>query len=1095
MNKIILISGIFYATLSFSFAQTSQDVDSRKIIEKGVELHESKKYEEAINEFKKVNKNDTNFVLVCLELANSYIANGQDSMAIVVCDQASILPSSYSPSVLLYKANATDNLKRSDEAIKLYEEGIKKYPLNNSFYYELGLLKYNQGKYQESNDLIIQSIKCNPYHAASHNQMANLALKQGKLIPAMLAWQFYLLIDNSSNRARSIISELEKIAKNEYEFKDVVKVDELSEQDDFSELESLVRSKVALSNKYKSQLKLNFNITKQLQLIFEKITTVKSDKGFYMQFYAPIFEAMNKKDYFEPYCYNILSGVNNDDVNSWMKKHKTVNDEFSTWVINYLGENLSTFETPLNGKLVKARHWYQNNKIQSVGNQNALGENIGYWNFYYSNGIIRSEGAFIDKNKRDGVWKFYYPSGVIKDLENYKDGVIEGIVEEYYTNGSINTQKNFVKSLMDGVQSVYYATGGKKTTYEYKAGKQEGIETNYYSNGSLKFEILMKNEKYEGPLTQYYKNGHIMEKSTFKDNNRTGKFENYYNYPEKAIKSESTYEKGIAVGDYKSYYWNGKPDEIRFYNKEGENDGILKNYFDNGTISSEESFTGGKRDASSKYYDESGKITEEYIYKNDILQEYIAYDLTGKIIYQNKKDGKNNYDATLYYSNANKKREGKVLKGKLTGQWKNYNMNGFITSLDNYVEGKKDGKSITYFDNGMVKAETDYSAGETNGYYRQYYKNGKTEMEGVYIKDKEIDVWKSYYLNEKLRAVNFYNDGNMDGWQEYYAINGKLYYEEFYELGYVQKRVFYDTTGIVEQEAIFNKGSGELETKFRNGKTKLKSIYKNNKLQGLNATYYPDGELLSTKTYESGDAEGEVKYFFPDGKIEWLNQYLDGDRHGKHIHYFENGTIKNETNYLYGKKNGKCIIYYPNKQIEREYEYKDNEINGKSNIYAETGETVIERNYKNGYIVSFTYMDKNGVMLPPIEIKNETGTIKTFYKTGTTALEYTLKNGALEGKRTKYFINGKVQEVDNYVGNELNGTSIYYYSSGKIKDEENYTNDEKNGKCTYYYESGKIKKEEYFISGKQHGICKYYDTTGLLTKTFVYYNDEIIDEK
>lgn len=1094
-KKLLLFTALLCSALSYSHAQEKPEVDSKKIIQKGAALHDEKKYQEAIAEFKKVNKNDTNFVLACLELANTYIVNGQDSLAIGVCDAASILPSSFAPNILLYKANALDNLKRSDEAIKLYQEGIKKYPLNNSFYYELGVLKYQQEKYGEAHDLFVQSIKCNPYHAASHHQMANLALKQGKLIPAMLAWQFYLLIDNSSERAKAIVGELEKMSKNEYEFKDVVKVEGLSEQDDFSELEALVRSKVALSNKYKSKLNVNFNITKQLQLIFEKITPVKSDKGFYMEFYAPIYEAINKKDFFEPYAYNILAGMENSDVNSWIKKHKDDSDKFSSWLVDYMGENFSTYETMLNGKMVNARHWYQNNKILAVGNQNAAGGNMGYWNFYYPNGILRSEGAYNDKNTREGVWKFYYPSGLIKDLENYKNGTIEGIVEAYYTNGSIETQKNYINGQLEGLQSVYYATGGKENTYEYKAGKQEGKESNYYKDGKLKYEILMKNQKYEGPLVQYYNNGHVLERSTFKENSRSGKYQNFYNYPENTLQSEATYEKGVAVGEYKSYYRNTKPDETGMYNKSGEKDGLWKEFYDDGTLRSEENFSDGKWDGSAKYYNESGKMIEEYIYKNDILQEYKAYDPDGKIVYQNKKDGKNNYDASLYYSNGNKKREGRVQSGKLSGAWKDYNMNGFLTSEDNYAVGKKDGKSVTYHDNGKVKAETDYAQGETNGYYREYYKNGALHMEGAYIMDKEIDLWKTYYTNGKISALNFYIDGKLDGWQEYYAVNGKTDYEEFYELGYVKKRVFFDTTGNVEQEMLFNKGTGDLETKYKNNKTKLKSTYKNNMLQGTSASYYPDGKMLSTGNYVNGDAEGEVKIFYPDGKTEWLKNYLDGDRHGKHIHYYEDGTVQQETNYQYGKQTGKAIYYYPNKQIAREYDYKDNEIDGKSIVYCETGELAIERNYENGYILSYSYMDKNGVMLPPIPVKNETGIIKTFYKNGSPAIEYTLKNGALEGKRTLYFANGKVQEEDNYIANELTGTSKEYYASGKVRTEENYMYDEKNGKCMAYYENGKVKSEEYFVNGKQHGTSKYYDAAGKLIRTFVYYNDELIDEK
>jgi antitoxin component YwqK of YwqJK toxin-antitoxin module len=202
-----------------------------------------------------------------------------------------------------------------------------------------------------------------------------------------------------------------------------------------------------------------------------------------------------------------------------------------------------------------------------------------------------------------------------------------------------------------------------------------------------------------------------------------------------------------------------------------------------------------------------------------------------------------------------------------------------------------------------------------------------------------------------------------------------------------------------------------------------------------------------------------------------------------------------ETNYSYGKQDGKTVYYYPNKQLERDYIYRDNDINGKSNIYTETGELAIQRNYKNGFLLSYSYVDKDGSMIKPVEVKNETGAIKTYYKSGSPAMEYVLKNGEPEGKRTMYFANGKVQDEDNYLNGELHGPSLSYYISGKLKSEETYFHDLKNGRSIFYHENGKVKSEEYFVLGKQHGTCKYYDADGKLTKTYVYYNDELIDEK
>src|ERR1019366_3121208 len=559
-----LLSGVF----SVVYAQTEIEIDSKKIIEKGASFHDEKKYEEAIAEYKKVNKNDTNYVLSLVELAYTYESSNKDSLAVLTCNEILQTPSPYTVKALLYKAYAFDHQKKYEESSKCYEEGINKYPLNNLFYYDYGRLKYNQKKYKEAHDLFVKSIMYNPYHALSHLMMGNLAVKQGKLIPAILAFQFYLLIDNSSDRANGVVTELEKLVKIEDEFKDAEKVEELSEQDDFSELESLVKSKVALGSKYKSQAKLNFNITKQLQLISEKIVVNKEDKGFYMQFYAPIIAEQYKLDFFEVYSYSILGGLNNEDVDKWLKKNKKVSDEFGSWINKYIGENFATFETVLNNKNIKARHWYNSsNKISSVGNVDAAGGNIGYWNYYYSNGILQAEGGFDDKNQRDGVWKFYDQNQTLKDVERYSHGKLSGKAEGYYSNGSIKANYNYVNGLLDGLQIIYYPTGVKKNEYEYKAG-EEIKQRNFYKTGKLEYEVTVANKKYEGDVTKYYKNGHIKEKSFFKEGNREGKYESYYNVSEKQLQSEGIYEKGEVVGEWKSYHQNGKLEETGMSDKE-----------------------------------------------------------------------------------------------------------------------------------------------------------------------------------------------------------------------------------------------------------------------------------------------------------------------------------------------------------------------------------------------------------------------------------------------------------------------------------------------------------------------------------------------
>jgi antitoxin component YwqK of YwqJK toxin-antitoxin module len=1076
-----------------AFSQSADELNSIKIIEKGIELHDNKKYEEAVIEYKKISRSDSNYVLAATELATTYIASGKDSLAVDLCNNLLEIPSSYIPKLLALKANALDDLKKSDEAVKVYEEGIRKFPLYYSFTVELGILKLRQEKYKEAYDWFVKSVKVNPYHASTHYYLGLIAAKQGKQVPAMLAWLFYLTIDNSSDRAKQIVAALEQMAKNEYSYDGMIKIDELEEQDDFSEIEALVKSKIALDKKYKSETKLHFNITKQAQLIMEKIELSKKDKGFFMQFYAPFFQELYKKKMLEPFSYAMLAGVENKEVDSWVKNNTTKINAFASWVVEYLSETISYYEENLNGQLVKAHHFYSNtNDILSAGNLDAKKQSIGYWNYYYSNGIKKSEGAYNDKNQRQGVWKFYHQDGIIKSTENYINGIVEGQIETYYTNGSIETRKNFAKNLLDGEQLVFYPTGVTEKTLEYKADIENGKEKHFHANGKINYEINVVNGKYEGDLALYYMDGHIKQKAFFKEGKRDGKYVQYYDIPENAINEEGTFEKGVVTGVYKTYYQNGKLSETGEYNKDGEKNGVWKNYTEDNILTSEEMYNKGKNSGITRNYDYKGILMEEFIYKNDMLQEYKAYSKDGKVIYQNKKAEKNNYDVALYYPNGNIKKEGHIKNGELDGKWRFYNINGFITRESNYVNGNDEGKSYTYHENGKVKSETAYVKGKKNGYYKLYYKNGVVQREGGYVDGERIGEWKSYYPDGTKQAVNFYKDGTAFNWQQYYCANGKLDYEDLMEFDYAKERIDYDSLGKRVQVSVLDKGTGVLNIKYPDGKPYWKVNYLNGLKQGSYTGFFPNGKTASTKNYSDNELNGEFKTYYPSGQLKSVEKYINGDLDGKALHYFEDGTTESVIEYVNGNALGKSYTYYPNKQVSIDFAYKNNLFEGKATFYTTSGDLIMVKNFEEGILVSYQYNDKTGNLCAPIEVKNETGTIKAYFKSGTPSIEYTIKNGALEGRRVQYFPDGKIAEESNFNVDDQEGPRKLYYPSGQIKRVENWKSDVQVGASTSYHENGKIKKEAFYVNGKKFGPEKTYDEKGGLVTTYFYYDDEII---
>ena len=135
-NIVTCICTLLSSLCSVVYSQTEIEIDSKKTIEKATNFYDDKKFDEAIAEYKKVNKNDTNYVLSLLGLVYTYESSNKDSLAVITCNEILQTPSPYGVKALLYKAYALDNQKKYDESAKCYEEGIKKYPLNNLFYYD-----------------------------------------------------------------------------------------------------------------------------------------------------------------------------------------------------------------------------------------------------------------------------------------------------------------------------------------------------------------------------------------------------------------------------------------------------------------------------------------------------------------------------------------------------------------------------------------------------------------------------------------------------------------------------------------------------------------------------------------------------------------------------------------------------------------------------------------------------------------------------------------------------------------------------------------------------------------------------------------------
>ena len=1089
--SIAIISSLSIHTNLFA-QQEYKAIDSREIIKEGIRLNDDKKYHEAIAEFKKIQRNDSLFELASIELINTYNSDNKDSLAIILCNELLKHSDEYTPNILLAKANSLDNLKKTQQAEEIYKLGAKNYPLNNRFIYELGVAKFRQEKYYEAYQYFVQSIKINPFHSASHFQMGNLAFKQGKIVPAMLAWQFYLICDNSSKRSGTVINNLESLAKMEVNEDKLIEITELKNENDFSELESVLRSKIALSAKYKSKVDMSYDVVKQIQLICENIGKYQDVTGFYNTFYGKFFTTIWADKNFEPCIYHIFSGLKNEAINKWVSKNEKDLQVFRDWAYYYICTKEALYNENLNGTIKAVPHWVTNNKISAAGERNAQNNNEGYWNFYYDNGIRKSEGAFINQ-KKEGKWKFYYENGAINNEITYEKG-LQVKHREYYENTNPKSDYYLKNSLIEGQATAYYANGKISANYNYVADKISGTENKFYQNGAKKYSITNNDGILDGDLIEYYDNGKMLQKGKFVKGKREGQSTFYYNNAKNSLQNEGIYINGEPTGIWKFYHENEKLSQEGLFNKNGEKEGLWKSFHANGNLSEEELYVEGKLHGLSKNYTIDGKLWEEFVYKKNKITEIKSYKENGELLGDYKLEGKSNV-LKLYYPNGIIRKEGLYKNAEMEGVWKYYDNFGVLTDEENYKENVLDGPLLKYYPNGQKKSENFYVKGAESSLFKMYHPNGKLMREGYLVNGNAVGTWKYYFIDGTIKTIKYYNDGDIQGWYEDYDVRGKKTEEYFYKLTCITKIIYFDSLGNILQNVDLPGGNGTIDQKHLNGKLWFHREYAFNYPQGKSFVYYPDGSILSSREYEAGKQVGVEKGYDEFGKTISETPFFNDMKNGKNIEYYYNGKIESENPFVNDERDGLTTDYYENGKVAKTLNIIDGVTQGESAVYDELGEIIYVRKYENDVLVGYTYNDAKGQLLPFKKIDVGETKISCFFKNGKKSLDAIYINGRLNGTRTTYCSNGNVAKVQTYLNDLLHGTSKTYYSNGILKTIENHYYGESQGDFKYYYENGKLRKECSFVNDLQHGLTKDYNEAGVLIKTLYYYNGFPISSK
>jgi len=1089
MNRTTAV--LMQASLLFSLCTHAQKdtfrIASGELLHQGDSLYDSSQYRRAIQTFSRVEPNDTNYVRALYGISLCYYADSQFNKSADYCRKALSLNEDAEkwPDIINHYGNSLDVADLHDQALNIYDSGIHRYPAYGFFYLNKGSTLMGLKKYAEAEKVFQQGLMVSPYTYSLYFKLGVVALTQGKLIPATLCFTTYLLMTPEGRYHSNCISFLSAITKYKDDVRELIEQRKEEPDENYKMLEDILESKIALEKNYKPIIHLDDAISRQIQVLFEKMEYVPADSDFYMQYLIPYFKTVYTGGQFEPFINHIFSGVDVDVIQEYVKKNKKSIDALTSQTADYFNLIRSSRELTFTKRNTDGVLWYYyDGGLDSHGKYiDKEKKTVGPWEFYYKPGNLKSKGEFTNEGKKDGPWIYYYSNGEIKGKETYHNGSQEGEETYYFSNGAISSHSWYKNNALEGESVEYFFCGAVRSITHYHAGKEEGKKINFTIHGDSSLLENYSAGQQQGEVRSW-DDGKINIITYYKDGKLEGPYKKYYNSG--VLKTEGAYHAGNQEGDWKQYHPNGQLKSTQhFVNDKAE--GPYKEYYDDGTLNTDMLVKGGKMDGDAKYYDYDGKLYSIFSYAKGHFQKVQYFDKKGGVISTTlRKSGP--IDVIQYFPDGSKKSQATYNeKENIIGTQTFYYPSGRVMETDEYVDGDMQGYSIGYYPNGAKKLENHYAEGKMDGYHCSYFQHGQKKEEGWHSKDNAQGTWTSYNELGALLDSAYYFNGENHGYKSTFWPDGKKEELLKYRSGWIQEYTQYDSTGKVLTHTVFHNGNGELQTKYPDGRIYQKMSYKQGEVDGPRIFYYPDGRIMAEDKYVKGYAEGPYKSYGPNGLLNTEGQFSHGDRTGTWKYYDFDGKLQHTVEYKYNKMEGKEIWYYKSGRSESEIQYKNDERNGPYNCFDPDGTLLYRLNFRDDHPISYTYLDKKDSLVPAIPLIGWSGKIKAYFPNGSVSTEMEYKDGVIDGTLKLYHTNGKLRLEKHRDLGMLEGPFTEYYPNGQIASTGVYVHDDLHGLYKEFNNKGVPTEEWTYYLDNLNGKTRIFDDNGKVKATYIYY--------
>jgi tetratricopeptide (TPR) repeat protein len=334
MKYLILFLAIIALTDTWASAQSDQ---VGAYMDEGVKRHDAGDYRGAIEQYRKALAIDPKSPVIFYELASSYYALKDYRQAIAYADTVFALHGSNAIDACILKGSALDMIGQPQDAVKVYEQGLRTFPDDHLLAYNLAYTQYNLHDLENARDNVKKALLSEPSHASGHLLLGIFMQERNKRVRSVLALYNFLLLEPKGDRAvaalKMLDAELQEGVKRKG--KDThIEFNPDRDKDEFSSAELMLSmleaSKNLESNEGKTEQELFCANTKTFLGMLGELK--KSNKGFWWNFYVDYFASLAGSENMETFCYYVRQSAGEAPVMTWLSQHKEKVAALENWV-------------------------------------------------------------------------------------------------------------------------------------------------------------------------------------------------------------------------------------------------------------------------------------------------------------------------------------------------------------------------------------------------------------------------------------------------------------------------------------------------------------------------------------------------------------------------------------------------------------------------------------------------------------------------------------------------------------------------------------------------------------------------------------------